>query len=234
MNKMTPFLEGFNHLAKSVENLLFVTRSKKLQKQAISDLKKIYKEAAKEKIIAIKDNNEEYANTILGCECVISALSSFIEMWLLIKDDEPDKAWDKLISAQRFTLAAIRASDGFQHLKSLFTYLRSIENNVFPPQTFLSSGMIVEEQICSICNKNYEECEHLVNLPYMGEFCYIKLGKIKLDHAAIVNNPGDKRCRVISFDDGEVSRNKMTWEETPSKSHEGEGNAINAILLRAN
>lgn len=234
MNNMTPFLQKFNEQVTAAEVFIIATRSSKLQKETLSDLNTLYEQATEEKRAAQANKNEEYANILLGCQCVIMALASSIAMWLFIKEGDPDKAWDKLIEAQNSSINAMRASDSFNHVGSLYQHLSVIEQLVFPPQVFISSGMIAQEQTCSICNKNYEDCEHIVCMPYNGEFCSIRMGKFEADHVAIVKSPVDKRCRVVSFDDGDITRNKMTWEASENENKDAkEGNSMTAIILRA-
>ncbi len=138
-------------------------------------------------------------------------------MWLNLKINEPDKAWDDLILAQNSNIAAIRSDEGFGHLLQRSTKLETIEKLIFPPQTFLSTGMLVGSQECSICNEEYENCEHIKGKPYMGEICrWIIKDIIELNHVAIVENPADKRCRIIK--DGEQNRMTLKIDDTIQKN----------------
>lgn len=151
----------------------------------------------------------------MGCECVTLALIAELKMWLLLKEENPDDAWDELINAQMAYVDAVRAHSGFNHLTQHSERLEAIEKLIFPPQVFVSSGIIVKNQECSICGKEYGDCDHLVGRPYMGKFCYIIARDMSLDHVAIVDHPADKRCRVKHFEVEGGTRNRMTWKIEP-------------------
>jgi len=76
-------------------------------------------------------------------------------MWILLKEEKPDEAWDKLVSAQMAAADAVRAHMGFAHLETQAQRLEEIERLVFPRQVFVSAGIIVQHQECSICGNEY-------------------------------------------------------------------------------
>ena len=206
-NGVTDCINRFNEIIKSCEAYLFITRDSNLQKEAIISLSDLRKQVLAIKYKVIKNKDERFANILLGYECVVQSMISELQMWIDLKLDEPDKAWDSLILAQNSNVAAIRSDDGFGHLAQRSKKLEMIENIIFPPQLFLSIGLIVENQKCSICHKEYEDCDdHIEGKPYMGEICSLIIKKPKIDHMAIVQNPANKKCRIIELD----ARNTMT------------------------
>lgn len=207
-----PFVKEFNQTVEGVENFLVMTRASDLQRTAIDAIRAAAENVKDEKASAISKGDEDYANLLLGCQCVATALESEIKMWLLLKQDKPDDAWNELVNAQMASTDAMRAHIGFSHLTQHAQRLEAIERLIFPPQVFISSGMIVGFQECSICGGDYDECNHLVGKPYMGEFCHIVARDVSLDHVAIVKDPADKRCRVERFSVEGGYRNKMTWQ----------------------
>lgn len=211
-NALPPFIQEFNDLVKESEVFLSIARDSQLQQEAVENLKKILPRIGQEKKKAIDNGKEDYTNLLLGCECVANSLLNEIKMWLLLKKEEPEQAWDCLVSAQMAAIAAARAHEEFRHLEHHNRRLEVIEKIVFPPQVFISSGMIVHKQECSICGGDYDECEHLIGKPYMGEFCYIIARDVEQDHVSIVETPADKLCRVERFDVEGGSRNRMTWK----------------------
>lgn len=219
MNK-DDFIPIFNENIEDCENYLCITRAPELQREACSKLEVLRGLISSEMQLAIEGNDEDYANLLLGCQCVASAVGAEIRMWLMLKDDKPDDAWDQLVTAQMATVDAVRAHDAFQHLERNSGRLEAIERLVFPPQVFFSSGMLVRSQECSICGQEYEDCDHLIGKPYMGKFCYIIARDIDLDHVSIVKQPADKRCRAIQFSDGNGTRNKMTWRLDPPSNED--------------
>lgn len=217
-NSPPPFVSSFNEQVKEAEVFLSIARDSALQQQAIEKLLVLRASIVAEKDSAISAGNEDYANLLLGCECVASALVAELRMWLWLKQDKPDAAWDELVTAQMASVDAVRSHPGFAHLSEHNKKLEAIEELVFPPQVFISSGMIVRKQECSICGEEYGDCDHLVGKPYMGRFCYIIARDLSLDHVAIVEHPADKRCRVQHFDVEGGSRNRMTWKIEPKKN----------------
>ena len=211
-DSLSPFLTKFNEAVKETEVFLSITRASELQQDASEALKQLIPKIAEEKARAIAIKNEDYANMLLGCECVAHALIAELRMWILLKQENPDTAWDHLVSAQNASLAAARSHDGFSHLAFHYQRLEAIEQLVFPPQVFVSVALIVDRQECSICGDEYEDCAHLIGKPYMGEFCSVIMGgNAKIDSVAIVENPVDKRCRIQHFDVEGGTRNRMTW-----------------------
>lgn len=217
MTDLPPFIASFDTLVERSENMLSIARGRELQEQACSELTDALTAIAAEKQRAIKAADENYANMLLGCECVARALMAEIRMWMLLKTEEPDAAWDQLVAAQMASVDAVRAHAVFTHLQRHVQRLEAIERLVFPPQVFISSGFVVNSQECSVCGSEYEECDHLLGKPYMGKFCYITARDLEIDHVSIVNYPADKRCRVQRFGDEGGQRNRMTWRIEPNE-----------------
>jgi hypothetical protein len=204
------FINRFNETIKSYEVYLFITRDSEIQKKIIISLSELLSQVLVLKRNAIKNKEERNANILLGYECSIQSIIHELQMWLNLKIGEPDKAWNNLVLAQNFNIAAIRSDKGFEHLVQRSAKLEAVENIIFPPQLFQSLGLIVENQKCSICNEEYEDCKHLKGKPYMGELCRFIIEKAEIDHVAIVQNPANKECRMIHFKDGKSYRNMMT------------------------
>ena len=210
-DNLPPFLTEFNEAVKETEVFLSIARASELQQDASEALEQLIPKITEEKKRAVKDKNEDYANMLLGCECVAAALIAELKMWNLLKREEPDAAWDQLVSAQNSSKAAARAHDGLSHLATHHQRLEAIEHLVFPSQVFLSAGLIAKSLECSICGCEYEDCDHLIGKPYMGQFCFAIPHGMKLNSASIVEKPDDKRCRVMDFSVEGGRRNRMTW-----------------------
>ncbi|MGA8540313.1 MAG: hypothetical protein WB566_12495 [Terriglobales bacterium] len=224
----SPFVKEFNKLVGECEVFICITRDSELQKEARNKLENELARISAEKKLAIARDDEDYANLLLGCECMASALMAEIKMWLLLMEGRPDEAWDALVAAQDGMSGALRAHQGFGHLNHHIQRLDAIEHLVFPPQVFLSTGMIVSQQVCSICGKEYEDCDHVKGRPYMGRFCAVTLIPSKVDHVAIVDNPANKICRVLRFSTEGGYRNRMTWRVEPGENSEGTADGITA------
>jgi hypothetical protein len=208
-------IEEFNAAVDRAAHLSYMVRDSDLQSAAITELTRLAEKVAGWKRSAISNLDENHANIFLGCECVIETLCAELTMWLLLKDGKADDAWTRLIAAQSAARDAIRAHRGFSHLEVRAARLVNIERVVFPDQVFLSMGLIVRCQECSICGSEYEECDHIVGQPYLGEFCRCILRDVRPDHVAIVEEPANKQCRITHFNAEGGRRNRMTWRVEP-------------------
>ena len=214
---LPPFVESFNEVIRDAEIFASMARAKELQTEACQKLTGLLDDVSDEKKSAIQAENADYANLLLGCECVAGGILAEITMLIQLKNDDSENAWDSLIDAQSSYASAIRAHRGFQHLTDACNRLDVLEQLFFPPQVFVSSGFIVNTQECSICGSDNDECEHLVLKPYMGRFCVIIARDVMVDHVSIVDHPADKRCRVRQFGVEGGYRNKMTWRVEPAQ-----------------
>ena len=236
-NSPSSLIEEFNKIIKEAEVFRFITRCSELQAATRETLDKLRLRILELKAGAIEERNEDFANLLLGYSCVVEVLIAEIEMWLHLKCEEPDKAWEKLVTAQKLSIAAARTHEGFGHLVHHHQRLETIEKLLFPAQVFVSPSMIAKHQQCSICGNEYEDCEHLKGMPYMGEFCNVVIQDFELDHVAIVEVPADKGCRITEVDVEGGARNRMTWrvetrEEPGDATHEG-GLRVQATILRS-
>lgn len=211
-NCLPNFVIEFNERVKESKIFLSIARDSELQQEACENLESALSEIAQEKQIAVENNNEDYANLLLGCEFAAQSLLHELKMWLLLKQEKPEEAWNHLVDAQMKATSAARAHDYFSYLEHHRHCLEIIEKIVFPPQVFVSLGVIIHEQECSICGEDYDECEHVAGKPYMGEFCHVMIKDASADHLSIVDTPADKHCRVTSVYVDGGSRNRMTWK----------------------
>ena len=213
-----PFLERFNEIVAATQELLFIARASELQEDLKNDLNGFMAEIIDEKAGAVNSKNEDHANLLLGCQCVTHGIISELELLILLKQDDAELAWDKLIEAQMAYRSAVQAHDSFEYMSHHSHRLEVLEKTLFPPQSFMSVGAVIEKQECSICSNDYEKCDHIRGKPYMGEFCSIIITEAKLDHVSLVDKPADKRARVTTFSYGDTTRNQMTWRlETPGE-----------------
>lgn len=225
----TSIADHINHLnsvIKECETYLFITRDTALQSEARAKLQDLQKRVAELKAAAISKGIEDLSNLFLGFECVADCLLSELAMWINLKNGSADEAWNNLVQAQTAGIASIRAHPGFSHNQEHVTRLEDIEKLIFPPQVFVSAGLIVNTQDCSICGSEYGECNHLAGRPYMGQFCAIVARDITGNHVAVVETPADKRCRVITFTTAQGTRNRMTWKLDPEITLGTDGGSI--------
>lgn len=217
-------IEEFNRRTAEVEPLLILTRDSGLQAGAVDELKSYHTTLENYRSHAEAQRAEDPANILLGFKSVVSGLAEELNLYRLLKSEEPDRAWDALIRSQAGFDAALRAHNTFDYLRSKAERLRDLERYLFPPLSFLSAGMIVRRQECSICEADYAACDHLAGRPYCGRFCYIVLKEVEPNHVALVEEPANRHCRIVSFSTPEGRRNVMTWLVSRTEVREGEHN----------
>ncbi|MCE2939790.1 MAG: hypothetical protein ACK5XS_12665 [Armatimonadota bacterium] len=127
-----------------------------------------------------------------------------LKMWVALREQRYHEAWDMLICAQT---AWHHAEDtgAIAGASLRLKKLQCLEHILFPPQTYMSPGMIVK-YVCSICSLPIIECSHIRGRVYRGKRCYY-IGDIQeLREASVVFVPADKRCRihVLRVDDYEI------------------------------
>ena len=215
MNKeVESFLKEFIEVIRECEKFCFMSRGKEFQQEAAKKLTTFKQKVTslKEQMRKVKD--EDSANTMLSLENLIDAMINELMMWIALKEDNPNKAWDFLINAQSAVRTAAQAHSIAIDLNAegYANKLHLLEKLLFPPQMFLSPGLIIEKAECSICGKEYGECEHIVGKAYMGKMCYKIITKIKeMKEVSIVKEPVNKHARMLQFTDEEVTRDFMTW-----------------------
>ena len=215
MNKeVESFLKEFIEVIRECEKFCFMSRGKEFQQEAVKKLTTFKQKVTslKEQMIKVKD--EDSANTMLSLENLIDAMINELKMWIALKEDNPNKAWDFLINAQSAVRTAAQAHSIAIDLNAegYANKLHLLEKLLFPPQMFFSHGLIIEKAECSICGKEYGECEHIVGKAYMGKMCYKIITKIKeMKEVSIVEEPANKHARMLQFTDEVVTRDFMTW-----------------------
>src|SRR5208337_4633165 len=113
--------------------------------------------------------------------------SEFAKMWVEIKNDEMDRAWDSLINAQMAVRDAILVRDDPQ-LHKFNERLHSIESLMFPSPMFTSVGCTVESAECSVCGQEYGECGHIKGRVYLGQICACIISKCTLNEVSLVDD----------------------------------------------
>jgi hypothetical protein len=101
------------------------------------------------------------ANMWLSMHTMLEALRFELQMFVELKEDRPDAAWDHLIAAPGAAAAALRAHSGAEGFATYSEHLFVHEENLFPPQVFMSPAMTVAHSECSICSSPYGECVHV-------------------------------------------------------------------------
>ena len=108
----------------------------------------VYKERAKEQ------NDEQQANGAFIAMKFVTAIRCFLELWVAIKDDRLEDAWEALVCSQSAIECGLRFSytEGFVQVGRL---LHALEMTLFPPQKFTSISHDYGSSKCSICGQEY-------------------------------------------------------------------------------
>ncbi|MCG9890498.1 MAG: hypothetical protein MH252_05445 [Thermosynechococcaceae cyanobacterium MS004] len=178
------------------------TISSRLKREAIEKLEIIKGEILKAKYDAINREEEKLANLMLALQCGVNSFISELNCILSLKEGIFRRAWDFLVDAQEYTVWSYRAAPYNKMLLSRYEDLLLLEKAYFPKMVYLSMGATVSNGKCSICGSLIDECDHLEGLPYMGRICQIvDYNVVNVNHIAMVDEPRDKRCILLSFSD---------------------------------
>ncbi len=200
-SEVKEFLEKFNEVMQEIRKFLYLAvRDKHKQEEAINKVIKLKQQAISLKKKMIDETDEENANILLSIENIAEAIINELKMWIALRGDKIDEAWDYLIDAQSAIRTASQAHEIALKLNAerYANKLYLIEKLIFPPQIFFSPKFVIEEAKCSICGRDYEECEHILGKAYMGKMCYRIITKVKkLEEVSIVTSPANKKARIL-------------------------------------
>ncbi len=153
---------------------------------------------------------------LLACEEAVRAMRSELLMWIALKDDNPNAAWDYLVEAEMAARTVVQVHVVMDGMEEYISRLHSLEQLLFPRALFFSIGGVVEASECSICGAEYGSCNHLAGEAYMGKVCARVITKLQaVRELSVVTEPANKRCRIYSFSEGGVTRDVMSWREVP-------------------
>jgi len=128
-------------------------------------------------------------------------------------------AWDILVDCQVHLGTVIRnypfESD---HLEHYLQHLHNYEKTLFPKMIFHSTGGFVKQSHCSICKKDYGNCDHIKGKLYNGELCTRNITEIELEEISVVKNPANKHCRVLHTEVNGIKTDALTLRKTSTKS----------------
>jgi len=208
-------MEQFETVAREAQTLAFLPRATELQLVTRETVSEFLRTLDSQKQAMVANGDELAANTILAMELSLKAVLHELHMWIILKSDTPDEAWDRLVDAQSACHDALRVRQQLQlessGLENQLQKLLLLEQLVFPPQMFQSIGGTVARQECSICHEAYDECSHIKRRAYQGALCHVIIHLADLREISIVSDPANKHCRITHFSEGSRMRNKMTW-----------------------
>jgi hypothetical protein len=222
-------------VTENAERCCFATRAKELQIEAIEQLQTLMTKGKELKVRIISERAEDLANRMFSYEQVLQALSNELQMWVALKEDRSDEAWDALVEAEVSARIAMRAHEASKHLWGYLKRLKVIEALLFPPITFTSVGVLVKHSTCSICKEEYGDCDHLKGKVYMGELCAEVIHDARLLEVSIVPEPANRHCRILTYTDGGITRDTLTLRaiNTGPEKHDREAEIIFSTEIEA-
>lgn len=203
----------YDWTSKKLQFFIISCRDINLQKQAVRVAEKLENWLHIHAERLGDEGSEDSANVTYTLSVMTAAIRHTISMWIKLKTERADEAWGELISAQQCAEAALRFHACAGNARSFLAHLQLLEQVLFPPMIFFSSGLIVGREDCSICQTDLENCDHIPGRLYKGRQC-VRLVKeiVAFDHVAIVERPDDKRCIAQSFSVTEHrDRDRFTW-----------------------
>jgi hypothetical protein len=196
-----PLINKFNELAEQAQRKAYITIGIEIQKEEINNLKKYREELLNFKKEFILKRLESEANLIFCIESTLRVLQYELEMLVHIKEDEMSQAWSDLVNAQ-VIFGNVIGNYPFktEHLNFYMERLSNYEQLLFPKLHFQSVGGIIKKSKCSICDDDYQNCDHIKGKLYMGEMCCRVITEMELEEISLVENPANKHCRVLTIE----------------------------------
>ena len=204
MNEIETLLEEFNRVTGEYGKFHYMSRGKEFQQEAVGKYTTL-----KQKVASLKERRIKLEN-------LIDAMINELKMWIALKEDKPNEDWDFLINAQSSVRTAAQVHEIAINLNAeeYANRLHLIEKLLFSPQIFFSPSFVIKKAECSICGKEYGECEHVVGKAYMEKMCYKIIKEFEIREISIVEDPADKHTTALQFtDDKGITRDFMTWRK---------------------
>lgn len=212
---LNEFIKKYNSSLQTIQSEAIFVRGIELQKEKLSLVDELISEVILLKEEAIIEQIEDKANFLLCLQFACEAMKNELHLIIALKEDEAAKAWDYLIDAQNLVWLSIR-NNPFkgEYLTGYAQRLHLYEILLFPQTKLASRGCIVGKTECSICNQPYGDCEHIKGHFYMGKLCNEIIQElISLEEISLVDNPADKKCRIISYSENGKSFDVLTHRE---------------------
>ena len=199
-------INEFNEMAAIAQKKAFITVGIEIQQEEIDVLIDYIKELATLKKEFVEKKLENEANLVFTIENSLKVLQYELEMLVFIKQDKMAEAWNKLVDAQVIFGNVVR--NYHFETDSLNGYLERLSNYeklLFPELHFQSTGGIIKKSKCSICDSEYDRCDHIKGSLYRGEMCCRIITEMELEEVSFVENPANKHCRVLTIEtDGKI------------------------------
>lgn len=191
--------DEFDNVAKQSQNIAIFSRDIGLQKEEVLIIDLFIEKL--DKLMLEQGLIEEELNLLLFLKFTIESVKLEIQMIICLKENKTDIAWSALIQAQtHISIAAKNHPFDAEQLNGFINRLDLYEKLLFPKVMFASVGGIFKKTKCSICELEYEECDHMKGKFYSGKLCIREIHEMELEEASLVENPASKMNRQLSID----------------------------------
>lgn len=188
--------EEFNVIADNSQNIAIFSRDIELQKSEVLEIDSYINKL--DTLISKEGLTETELNLLLFLKYSIDSVKQEIQMIIHLKLGETDSAWTALILAQNYiSIASTNHPFDSNQLNSYINRLEIYEKILFPKIMFASVGGIIKKTKCSICELEYEDCDHMKGKFYSGKLCVREIHEIELEEVSIVKNPASKMNRQL-------------------------------------
>lgn len=189
--------EEFDVIAEKAQNIAIFTRDIDLQKNEVLTINLFV-----EKIDTLMLKSgliEEELNLLLFLKFTIESVMLEIQMIIQLKENKIDLAWSALIQAQgQISIATKNHPFNPSNLEGFINRLNLYEKLLFPKVMFASVGGIIKKTKCTICELEYEDCDHMKGKFYSGKLCLREIHEMELEETSLVENPASKMNRQLT------------------------------------
>ncbi|MGO9264390.1 MAG: hypothetical protein ACLQBA_05795 [Candidatus Binataceae bacterium] len=224
------FLVEFDKALPGILRATFATRNVAMLEAAEKLAAEWAEKAQNLKEAARAANQEAAANLLLCVQCAARGLECELKFWLHFKAGEYASAWEDLIDAEDYLTIAVKAEDN-DLLRQRLQRLVQAEGMLFPRPLFASCGLAYRTGRCTICSGRFDHCDHIEGVVYSGKLCReVDRRDLKLNEVSLVEEPRDKRCRVMSYEDDDGQLHDCFTEELVESN--GERQNLGGRFLR--
>lgn len=127
-------------------------------------------EVEEERVRARAEGRESDANEALAWRLFLIGMSSELGAWVSLQLSLPEKAWKEVVNAESSYRSAARCHRWTQSIsvEARLDQVLDMQRLLFPTQTFISPGFDIIKILCSICQDDFEKCDHIPGRAYSG------------------------------------------------------------------
>lgn len=126
-NIIKEYRDKADDLLEEVGKFACYTRGIEFQKESIEKLSQFKNDLTSQKEIAIGNKDNDLANAFASFELVIDAMICEFKMWIDLKEENYNSAWNSLVDAQGYASDSMQAHEINGHLEKYIARLHLLE-----------------------------------------------------------------------------------------------------------